>query len=90
MATLERARKELAGVRLENLSPEANLFGGPGSALDSLTLVSFIFILEDEIERATGTVMKVSTNDILSKTDTPFRNLKTLRDWLQMRLPGSP
>ena len=81
--SLERADNELAGVKLKDLSPEQNLFGGKGSALDSLGLVSFIFILEEEFHKATGKTIKISTLDILSKEEAPFRNLNSLADWLR-------
>lgn len=79
---LTRADNELAGVRLKGLSPEVNFFGGKGSALDSLNLVSFIFILEEEFTKVTGKPIKITTQDILSKDDAPFRNLNSLESWL--------
>ena len=81
-SSLERADAELAGVKLHGLTEEQNLFGGKGSALDSLSLVSFIFILEEEFFRVTGKKIKISTQDILSGEEAPFRNLKTLENWL--------
>lgn len=84
--TLERAVNELAGVRLENISFDQNFFGGDGAVLDSLNLVSFIFILEDEIRSVTGKSVKVSTNDILSKAEAPFKNLRSMETWLTKKI----
>lgn len=83
--SLTRADNELAGVKLVNLSPDQNFFGGKGSALDSLSLVSFIFILEEEFAKATGKAIKIATQDILSKEEAPFRNLNSLESWLRRR-----
>ena len=84
--TLGRAENELTGVRLKNITPDQNFFGGSGAALDSLNLVSFIFILEDEILSVTGKKLKVSTNDILDKQEAPFRNLRSMEAWLTRKL----
>ncbi|MES2528004.1 MAG: hypothetical protein V4598_13000 [Bdellovibrionota bacterium] len=81
-SALERADLELAGVKLLDLKSDQPLFGGKGSALDSLNLVAFIFILEDEFKKITGKSVKISTQDILSKEECPFRNLDALGVWL--------
>ena len=83
---LQRADNELAGVKLKGISSEQNFFGGKGSALDSLNLVSFIFILEEEFTRMTGKPIKISTQDILSKEEAPFRNLNSLEAWLSRKV----
>ena len=82
---IERADLEIAGVRLGELSSEQPLFGGKGSALDSLNLVTFIFIIEDEFKKITGKTIKISTQDILSKEECPFRHLAGLETWLSQR-----
>ncbi len=84
-SSVERADFELAGVRLIDLKPDQPLFGGKGSALDSLNLVAFIFIIEDEFRKITGKTIKISTQDILSKEECPFRNLGTLFSWLDKK-----
>ena len=87
--TLARARNELSGVRLNELTPDQNFFGGEAAALDSLNLVSFIFILEDEIKSVTGKSFKVSTNDILNKEEAPFKNLRSMEMWLTRKLESA-
>ncbi len=84
-STIERADLELAGVKLLDLKPDQPLFGGKGSALDSLNLVAFIFILEDEFKKITGKTVKISTQDILSKEECPFRNLEALQGWIEKK-----
>lgn len=83
---LARAADELSGVRLRDLRPDQNFFGGDGAIFDSLSLVSFIFILEEEILAVTGKKVKVSTNDILSREQAPFRNLISLETWLSRKI----
>ncbi len=83
--SIERADLEIAGVRLGELNSEQPLFGGKGSALDSLNLVAFIFIIEDEFKKITGKTIKISTQDILSKEECPFRHLEGLANWLSQR-----
>ncbi len=85
VSSIERGDLELAGVKLNDMSPEAPLFGGKGSALDSLNLVAFIFILEDQFKKVTGKTIKISTQDILSKEECPFRTLASLEGWLSKK-----
>lgn len=82
---LDRADREIAGAHLKGLKADTPLFGEGKAALDSLNLVAFIFILEDEFLKFTGKKLKVSAQEILSREACPFRNLSSLETYLQKK-----
>ncbi len=85
---IKRADEEISGVKLQNLSPDAALFGEGKAILDSLNLVTFIFIIEDEFLKITGKKIKISAQEIVSKSDCPFRTLRTLEAYLRRKNEG--
>lgn len=62
------------------------LFGLPGAVLDSLNLVSFVFILEEEVERATGVQIKITTQDVIETETPPFSSLGNLEQFLSRKI----
>lgn len=62
------------------------LYGAPGAILDSLNLVNFIFILEEEILAVANLEMRFSMEDVLSESINPFSNLNELSLHLQRKL----
>lgn len=84
-AAVTRASLELPGFPSE-AKKEALLFGSATALLDSLSLVSFVFILEDEFKRVSGKNLKVTTQDVLVSHRPPFKNLDSLAEFISQKL----
>jgi len=63
------------------LSPQAVLFGEEGS-LDSLALVNLIVAVEERIEEDFDTTISLADERALSQTESPFRTISTLADYI--------
>ncbi|MES2527132.1 MAG: hypothetical protein V4598_08585 [Bdellovibrionota bacterium] len=80
-ASFQRANNEIPGFEATP-SPELPMFDVPGAILDSLNLITFVFILEDEIKKATGLKVKITTEDVLNNSESPFRSVQGISDFL--------
>ena len=69
------------GVRIE--PAETTTLFGPGSALDSLGLVTFIVALEKSLARDAGLVVTLADEKAMSQRTSPFRSVATLADYLE-------
>lgn len=85
---LARANDEIPGVDFTDISHKSSLYGKPDAILDSLNLVSFVFIVEEEFEKTTGKPLKVSTQDVLDASNPPFANLPSLQKFLEKKIEG--
>lgn len=74
---------------LENVDSSTVFYGLPGAVLDSLNLVSFVFIIEDEVERVTKKPIKITTEDVLETQTPPFANIENLCHFLQSKMAQS-
>ncbi len=83
--SLNRAINEIPGADFIDVEMKI-LFGKPDAILDSLNLVSFVFILEEEVERLTGMTIKITTQDVLNSEAPPFMNLLTLKQFLSKKV----
>lgn len=83
-ASLNRALNEIPGADFSDADKKI-LFGKPDAILDSLNLVSFVFIIEEEFERLTGRTIKITTQDVLSSNAPPFMNLNSLKQFLSKK-----
>ncbi|MEQ1721814.1 MAG: hypothetical protein ABL930_01470 [Pseudobdellovibrio sp.] len=54
------------------------LYGEESAVLDSLNLVGFIFLIEEQIQATFGVDIKFSAEDILNTDARPFLNIKNL------------
>jgi acyl carrier protein len=63
------------------LSPQAVLFGEAGK-LDSLALVNLIVAVEERIEEDFDTTISLADERALSQTESPFRTVSTLADYI--------
>lgn len=79
-----RANLEIAGFEVE-CKEEQPLFDGPGAVLDSLGLITFVFILEEEFATRTQRKIKITTQDLLSGS-APFRNVRSLIEFMGVKL----
>ena len=63
------------------LSPQTVLFGEEGS-LDSLALVNLIVAVEERIEEDFDTTISLADERAFSQTESPFRTISTLADYI--------
>lgn len=80
-----RANKEVPGFEAE-ASPGLPLFDVPGAVLDSLNLISFVFILEEEFFKVSGKKLRITTEDVLKTVEPPFRNVEALTLFLSEKI----
>lgn len=73
--------KETEGLDIE-LSPELVIFGD-GSEFDSLTLVRFIIGIQEQILDLTDKTVVLATPQAMSRSKSPFRNVKTLAEYIE-------
>jgi acyl carrier protein len=85
---IERANNEMPGFDLPGLDETTPLYGVKGAILDSLNLISFVFIIEEEFKRVTGKTLKITTQDVLNSDSPPFANLFSLSKFLKEKLQG--
>lgn len=71
-----RANTEIAGFEVD-LHDAVALFDGPGAVLDSLGLITFVFILEEEFAAKAHRSMKITTQDLLNG-QAPFKTVASL------------
>jgi hypothetical protein len=89
LPTLEQALDTLPGVNFEKNSENLVLFGAEGAVFDSLSLVSFIFSLEEKINEVTSQNIKFEASDILNTDPPPFLNCINLTGFLKIKLSKS-
>lgn len=83
MYALSRANAEIPNLRLDNVTESTPLYGPSGSVLDSLNLVSFVFLLENIIEEKMHKKITISTADVLNTEHPPFANILTLSKFVK-------
>lgn len=82
---LDRADNEMPNFEIKKVSNETPLYGSSDAILDSLNLVTFVFIVEEEFERALGKSLKITTQDVIASEDPPFANLRALATFLKQK-----
>jgi len=70
---------------LDNVNQTTQLFG-PGSFLDSLTLVSLIVDVEQKLAEEYGINVALADERAMSLEKSPFRTIGTLADYIQLLL----
>lgn len=88
LQAISRANDEMPGVDFTDITPSSSLYGKPDAILDSLNLVSFVFIIEEEFEKITSKPLKVSTQDVLDAQNPPFANIPSLKKFLANKIEG--
>lgn len=66
-------------------SPDTELFG-TGDSLDSLQLVHFITILEQNLEDAIGNYIALADERAMSMSESPFKTVQTLAEYIETLL----
>jgi acyl carrier protein len=87
--SVQRANDEMPSFNLPDMDVTTPLYGVKGAILDSLNLVSFVFIIEEEFQRVTGKVLKITTQDVLNSEAPPFANLTALCQFLKVKLESA-
>lgn len=82
---IQRANNEMPGFDLPHINEATPLYGVKNAILDSLNLVSFVFIIEEEFQRFTNKTLKITTQDVLNTDEPPFANLQSLTSFLKAK-----
>ena len=85
---IQKANKTMPNFSLDMISEMTPLYGEADAVLDSLNLVSWIFIVEEEAKAVTGQEIKFTTQDILNRQTPPFANLTALAQFIKNKLQG--
>lgn len=83
MYAIKRANAEIPNLRLDNVTHSTPLYGPLGSVLDSLNLVSFVFLLENIVEEKMHKKITITTADVLNTEHPPFANVLTLSKFVR-------
>lgn len=86
MPAIMRADLEIAHLKLSGVNESTPLYGPVGSVLDSLNLVSFVFLLENVIEEKLQKKIEITTADVLNTDHPPFANILTLSKFLKNKI----
>ncbi|HYF03948.1 MAG TPA: acyl carrier protein [Patescibacteria group bacterium] len=63
------------------IEQDTALYGDSGS-LDSLGLVQFLAILEQNLEEKTGGIVTIASEKAVSQKNSPFRSIATLQEYI--------
>lgn len=63
-------------------SPELILYGDGDTVLDSLSLVDFLVGIQDKISEVTGKDIVLATPKALSNSNSPFKTVTTLSEYI--------
>ncbi len=63
------------------LSPELKIFGD-GAYFDSITLVRFVIAVQDKISELTDKTLILATPQAMSRSNSPFRTVTTLSEYI--------
>ncbi len=83
---IERASREIPNLNFKDYTDATPLYGMPGAVLDSLNLVSFVFLLENFIESHFKKKIEITTADVLNSDSPPFANVHSLSQFLAEKL----
>lgn len=78
-AVAEAKRTIKSAATLEPAA-ESRLYGEGG--LDSMGLVQFIVLVEEQIEDKTGLELTLASDKAMSRKSSPFRTLQTLAEYI--------
>lgn len=84
---IEATNQQLPAAQRLQPSPALALVG-PGSSVDSLTLISLVVETEERLQASFGTEILLGDMIGLPQEENPFRSLDALADALASRIPG--
>lgn len=71
---------------MKSIDKSIVLYGKPNAVLDSLNLVSFVFLLEEEIESVLNKKIIISTQDVLNTDNPPFSSVENLSEFILKKI----
>jgi len=83
---IQRANLSMPNFSIEKLDDSTVFYGGPKSILDSLHLVSFVFIIEEVIEEVLNLKITITTQDVLDTETAPFASVPNLIGFIQKKI----
>lgn len=86
MPAIAKAEREIPNLNFKSFSDTTPLYGPSGAVLDSLNLVSFVFLLENFIESKFKKKIEITTADVLNTDQPPFANVHSLSRFLAEKL----
>ena len=84
--SIETANLTMPNFKLDQLNQDTIFYGKENAVLDSLNLVSFIFIIEEQIEKVTQKKVTITTQDVLDSNQPPFLNLENLTLFINKKI----
>jgi hypothetical protein len=89
LPALEKARDTIPFFETGDSLDKLVLYGAPGAVLDSLNLVTFVFMLEEEVAARYQHEIKITTQDVLDTDTAPFSSLENLSRFLVKKIQSS-
>lgn|GEM_PF-810329 len=83
---IQRANISMPHFSLEKLDENIVFYGRPKAILDSLHLVSFVFIIEEVIEDVLNIKITITTQDVLDTESAPFASVANLVQFIQKKI----
>lgn len=83
---IQKANDTMPNFFLDKIDEQVVFYGRPKAILDSLNLVSFVFILEEQIEETLQKKITITTQDVLNTETPPFASIPNLCDFLQRKI----
>lgn len=78
---LDSSSEEQRKTAINNADESTRLFGGEG-LLDSMGVVILLSDLEDKLEDEYDVMISLASDSAMSKTRSPFRNIKSLANFI--------
>lgn len=86
---LEKANVFIPHVEVKNNLENVIFYGQEQAILDSLNLVNFIFLIEEQVLEVYKTNLKFETEDILNTELKPFLNVNNLSKFLELKMKAA-
>ncbi len=84
--TIKKANATMPNFFLDKIDENIVFYGKPNAILDSLNLVSFVFLLEEEVEIVINKKITITTQDVLDTENPPFASLSHLADFILRKI----
>jgi hypothetical protein len=84
--TIKKANVSMPNFFMDKVDENVVFYGRPNAILDSLNLVSFVFLIEEEVENVFNKKITITTQDVLDTENPPFGSINNLVDFLTKKL----
>lgn len=86
MPAIQKANETMPNFFLSKIDENIVFYGRPKAILDSLNLVSFVFILEEQVENYFKIKITITTQDVLDTETAPFASFDNLSQFLLLKI----